>query len=443
MILTPAQNQIAEDTHRFRVVNIGRRGGKTTLAIEEIKGKALAGCPRICYIAPTYQQARDIAWETLKRELLPITIVANESRLEMKVKAKDGAEVTIVLRGWESVENLRGQAFGFMVIDEVAMMRNFWVNWQEVIRPTLTDSRGEVLFISTPKGFNHFYDLYNFQETDPDFRSFHFTSYDNPNVPYDELDKAKMQMTSDRFEQEYLASFRKTEGLVYKEFDREKHVVKPELADSNMWVEKILGMDYGFTNPAAVLTICRTSSDDYYITNELYERGKTDSEVNEYAAALHAQRVYPDPAAASAVADLKKRGVNVREVVKGHDSIKNGIDKVRELLKANKLKVCSNCINVISEFETYSYPDRKPNHNEYEDPIKENDHAMDALRYAIMMISANHRTHAPTFYPQSAQPNPSMIGLPPELRGKTWETGSQVPEPKVINRTAYTYVPKL
>ena len=69
MILTQAQASIATDLHRFRVVNIGRRGGKTTLAVEEIKGKAIAKPSRVAYIAPTYQQARDIAWETLKKEL--------------------------------------------------------------------------------------------------------------------------------------------------------------------------------------------------------------------------------------------------------------------------------------------------------------------------------------------------------------------------------------
>lgn len=441
MLLSNAQAQIASDLHRFRVVNCGRRFGKTTLAIDQIKACAVyKNDARIAYIAPTFQQARDIAWAQLRKDFSKSGAVFNEARLEIRIKNVHGTESLIVLRGWESIETLRGQLFDLIVIDEVASMRNFWSSWEEVVRPTLTDRKGEVLFISTPRGFNHFYDLYNLQEGDPDFKSFHFTSYDNPNIPAEEIDKAKSQLTEDRFAQEYLADFRKMEGLVYKEFDREKHVVSLEVADSNQWMEKIVGLDYGFTNPAAALTICRTSSDEYFITDELYERGKTDMDVNEYVAALGAQRIYPDPAAASAIADLKKRVNTVREVIKGADSIKNGIDKVRELLKAGKLKVCSNCVNVISEFETYSYPDKKPNHNEYEDPIKENDHAMDALRYAIMMVTSRNRTHASTFYPQSSQPNPQQLGLPPELRGKTRDDHT-APEVKVIPKYATTYIP--
>src|SRR3990167_8815113 len=178
-----------------------------------------------------------------KHELSGRIINTNEQRLEIRVESKDGGESIIFLRGWESVENLRGQAFDFLAIDEVAMMRNFWVNWYEVLRPTLTDKKGEALFASTPKGFNHFYDLSNQELTDKDFKTFHFTSYDNPYIPKEEIDLAKNQMTPERFAQEYLAQFSKTEGLVYKEFSREKHLYDtlPEKS-----FDKYAGIDFGY-----------------------------------------------------------------------------------------------------------------------------------------------------------------------------------------------------
>src|SRR3990167_7791462 len=130
---------------------------------------------KIAYFANNYQQARDIAWELLKKELKTAIISTHEQpRLESRVGTAQGGESTIVLRGWESVENARGQAFDFLALDEIAMMRNFWVNWHEVLRPTLTDTKGQALFASTPKGFNHFYDLCNLELTDRDFKSFHF-----------------------------------------------------------------------------------------------------------------------------------------------------------------------------------------------------------------------------------------------------------------------------
>ena len=383
MKLHESQSVIAKDTSRFRVINCGRRFGKTILACEEIKGKALYKNTRICYIAPTYQQARDIAWQTLVKELKPIIKKVNESRLELTVNNLVKGTSLIQLRGWEAVETLRGQHFDFIVIDEVAMMRNFNINWEEVIRPTLTDTRGEVMFISTPKGFNHFYDLFNQQDEDPDFKSFHYTSYDNPFIPKDEIDKAKAQLTDDRFAQEYLADFRKTQGLVYKEFNREKDVTKEKPSET---IDKILGIDFGYTNPASIISIEIDSDSHYWIKEEWYKTKQTTDQIAEQANLYKSTKVYADSAEPDRIEILKKAGLNVRQVSK---DIIAGVDHVRELFKQGRIHISPDCKNLIHELETYRYPDKKPEKNEDEKPIKENDHALDALRYALY-------THKPT-----------------------------------------------
>lgn len=382
--LHQSQALIASDTHRFRVVNCGRRFGKTLLSCWEMVAVAVSKKDmRIAYVAPTYQQARDIAWAELKSITKDIQAGRpNESRLEVRVKTSQGGESLITLRGWESIETLRGQAYDFIVLDEVSSYRNFWEHWQEVIRPTLTDRKGEALFISTPKGFNHFYDLYNLELKDADYKSFHFTTYDNPYIPREEVDKAKKELTEDRFAQEYLADFRKTEGLVYKEFRREKHIFDTEVT---RLVKRFSGVDFGFTNPAAVLEVLMDDDRRYYIRSEWYKRGQTDAQIADYVAAMSFEEVYPDPESASGVEELRRRDVNVRDVIKNKDSVRNGINIVRELFKANRLFVHKSCVNLINELETYAYPDKKPDHNEEENPIKENDHALDAMRYALMM----------------------------------------------------------
>lgn len=407
-MLTSAQAQIVTDKHRFRVVNCGRRFGKTTMAVEEMVACAVsADDKQVAYIAPTYQQARDIAWEMLKRKSLAAILTVNESRLEITLKTVKGGRSRLVLRGWESVETLRGQRFDFIVIDEVASMRNFLIGWQEVLRPTLTDTKGSALFISTPKGFNHFYDLFN-MERDPergqDYKSFHFTSYDNHFVPPEEIDKARQEMTEDRFAQEYLADFRKVEGLVYKEFDRQKHIYVDEQLVLNP-IETIAGVDFGTTNPAAVIKIVRDYDNKFWVTKEWYQSGMTDAVVAELVAAEGFNKVYPDPESASAIKELRQRGVNIREVIKGKDSVKNGINKVRELLKAGRLMIHESCTNLIWEFETYIYPDKKDMRNLDENPIKENDHALDALRYAIMMQTEGAHQQAKQFVPPTYKYN--------------------------------------
>ena len=375
MIPTTAQNTIANDLHRFRVLVCGRRFGKTTLAVEEIKGKVLYNPKNVTYFATTYQQARDIAWELLKKELAAAIISSNESRLEMKVRAKYGGVSLLQLRGWEAVEAERGKRNDFIVLDEVASMRNFWTGWNEVLRPTLTDTKGEGLFISTPSGYNHFYDLCNLELKDTDYKTFHFTTYDNPFIPVDEIDKAKRELSQEQFLQEYMASFQKIQGLVYKEFSRIKHLYD-ELPKRTF--TKIAGIDFGY-HQAAVIDI-RTDGNDYFVEDEWYKSERTETQLAEYVAVSGFNPVYPDPESANGVEELRRKGINVREVAKGKDSVKHGIDKVREVLINGRLKINKKCVNLISEFEMYVYDED----SESDKPIKEHDHALDALRYAIM-----------------------------------------------------------
>ncbi len=401
--LHDSQKLVAKDPTRFRVLSCGRRWGKTTLAIDQMKARLTIPNSRVVYVAPTFQQARDIAWEPLRKDLQQAGKV-NESRLEIELV--NGSKM--FLRGWEAIETLRGQKFDLIVLDEVAMFRNFWTNWQEVIRPTLTDTKGEALFISTPKGFNHFYDLFNLKSKDSDFASFHFTTYDNPFIPKEEVDKAKTELTEDRFAQEYMADFRKSEGLVYKEFLRERHLFK-RLPD-NQFVKTFGGLDFGFTNPAAAITVKKDRNAIYWVTDEWYKTNQTDAQIADYVAALKWEECYADPESASGREELKRRGVNIREVIKNKDSIRNGVNTVRELLNTNRLRIHESCLNLIFEFETYSYPDSRPDQNEPENPIKENDHALDALRYALAMdnVLTVEQYHAPIYWKDETETNPAL-----------------------------------
>lgn len=401
MALHPSQKTIAIDSHRFRVVRCGRKFGKTEEAIEEIKAVSISkDGMRIGYVASTFGEARDIAWERIKKQLKgALSEEPNETRLELKVMSQDRGISEVQFKGWESIETWRGTEFDFIVLDEVQNYKNFWQLWTEVLRPTLIPRKGRALFLFTAKGFNHCYDLSNLQYKDTDFKSFHFTTYDNPYIPREEIEKSRLEMTRERFAQEIMAEFTKTEGLVYKEFSREQHVYNEEVLGFS---EILSGVDFGFTNPCAVISI-GVKDGVFYVIDELYKTGLTDAKVAEYVSGKRYSRVYPDPAAASAIEELKQNRVNVREVVKGKDSIKNGINKVRELLLSNKLKVHSSCVNIINEFEVYSYPDTNNDRNDSELPIDDSNHALDALRYAIMMYAPNRPQITRPFYDKTVE----------------------------------------
>lgn len=435
MNLTEAQSNIAADKHRFKVVNCGRRFGKTTLAVWAMVSKATQGDDRfIAYIAPTYAQARDIAWQELKKVAAPAINKINESRLEITLNTNKGGTSVISLRGWESIETLRGQKYHLIVVDEIASMRNWLSNWQEVIRPTLTDFKGEALFISTPKGFNHFYDIFNLEHKDTDYKSFHFTSYDNPHIPFEELEKAKQELTEDRFAQEYLADFRKTEGLVYKEFNRQRHVYTDAVYNP---IDRLAGIDWGWTNPAASHLIEKDTDRHYWISNEYYKTGKTTEEIVEHVKSLRPTKVYPDPAEPDRNDIARKLGLNIREVSK---DIEAGIVTIQELFKQNRIHIHTSCVHLINELETYSYPEKKPEHNENETPIKENDHALDEVRYVLFMQEGKPNTGvAATFYPSSNAPRDNINPLKP-----SFATSRQVHSSIIDNKpkTAHTYIPR-
>lgn len=381
MILTPAQSQIAKCSARFIVVDAGRRFGKSTLIASDMVARAYATKDaRIPYYAPTRDDARDIMWAMVKKIAKPIMVDTNEARLEIRIRNKHKGESIILLKGWESVQE-RGKGVGvkndYIYLDEVAKYRNFWYGWQEILRPTLTDTRGGATFISTPNGFNHFFDLYKMEDKDEDYKSFHFTSYDNPHIPMDEVDKAKKELTEDRFAQEYLADFRKMEGLVYKDFQRDRHLYE---FDEIRSVKKIVGIDFGWRNPAGIL-FCKIDYDNtYWIVDEYY---KTEIPTEELAIKIkqfEPNVTYPDPAEPDRIQILRNAGIYCAEVSKDVDK---GVESVSSMFKQNRIKIHKKCVNLISEIESYRYAEKRPDSNEKEEPVKEKDHLCDALRYMV------------------------------------------------------------
>jgi hypothetical protein len=335
--LTEAQTQIAKDKHRFKVLNCGRRFGKTTLAVWELIGRAsMHDNYRGAYIAPTYQQARDIAWAELKKIVRPIVEDINESRLEITLK--NGSH--LYLRGWESVETLRGQAFDFLVIDEVAMMRNWKSNWQEVLRPTLTDRQGHAMFISTPKGYNHFYDLFELAERDEDYAAFRFRSEDNPYLPKSEIEKAEKELTEDAFAQEYLADFRKAVGIAHKTWDRISLIEPFDVPKT--WT-RARGFDYGSNDPTASVRFAIDNERNWFLEHSYKNRQAT---IKDHARAILAQDAtldtsppcFGDPSGPQWATEFAQYGLHITPAnrEKGQQArswTEHAIEKVNQVLK--------------------------------------------------------------------------------------------------------------
>ena len=210
----PWQQEVYSAPERFKVVAAGRRCGKSRLAAWMLILNALqANRGHVFYVAPTQGQARDIMWGVLEELAHPI--IANKHVNNMQIKLINGS--TISLKGADRPDTMRGVSLKFLVMDEYADMKPSV--WEEVLRPALADQKGHALFIGTPKGRNHFYELYKYAEISGDetYKAWHFTSYDNPLLDPEEIDVAKKSMSSYAFRQEFMASFEALGSEIFKE----------------------------------------------------------------------------------------------------------------------------------------------------------------------------------------------------------------------------------
>ena len=418
------QNEVANDTHRFKVICAGRRSGKSVLARLTLLKWALGNIGTYYLVSPTYRQAKSIHWNELRREV-PREWIVKTNETELSITLKNGS--VIELKGAENPDALRGIKLRGLVIDEIASIRNWDWLWQEVLRPTLTDYEAPAIFISTPKGYNHFYDLYQAgQGKDIQYKSWRFTSYDNPYIPKQEIDNAKKELTEDTFAQEYLADFRKYTGLVYKEFQREIHVI--ESFDIPEGWQIYRSFDFGSTNPTVCLWIAVDGDENWFVVSEHYQTGETiDYHAGRVSSNEYSTRhggvsaTYGDPSGAQIITEFAQRGIYItpanKETGTNFNSwVRFGIEKVAERLKVIPghrlgtlgtqptnagleregmpcLYVFSTCTNLIREFETYRWKEKSVTQaqdlNEPDVPEKANDHAMDALRYFAVSYQKN------------------------------------------------------
>ena len=212
--LLPWQQDVWNDDRRFKIVAAGRRTGKSRLAAWMLIVNALqAERGHVFYVAPTQGQARDIMWQTLLE--LGHPVVASSHINNLQIKLINGS--TISLKGSDRPETMRGVSLKFLVMDEYADMKP--ETFEQILRPALADQKGSALFIGTPMGRNHFYELYKYAELEDDetYRAWHFTSYNNPLLDKSEIDTAKKSMSSYAFRQEFMASFEARGSEMFKE----------------------------------------------------------------------------------------------------------------------------------------------------------------------------------------------------------------------------------
>ena len=386
MALRWAQQEIVDSNNRFKVVVAGRRFGKTHLAIRELCKHARHPDKVVWYVAPTYRQAKLIAWQKLKAKLLKLRWVAKINESELQIILKNNS--VIALKGADNADSLRGVGLDYLVLDEFAEMNK--EAWAEVLRPTLADKQGGALFIGTPKGFSNWaHDMFLMEETSPNWKSFQYTTIDGGNVPLEEIESARADLDERSFRQEFLATFEEYAGRVYYAFDRKLNVA-PYEGDVPHTI--YLGCDFNIDPMSAVLFARK--GDVLHAFDEVRIFGSNTNElVDEVTQRYPRARImaFPDPAgrqrktSAGGTTDIRILQ-NAGWIVKAknsHTPIRDRINAVNARLKNDvgeiNLYIDPKCKHTIEGLEKHIYREG----TNQPDKSSGLDHMMDALGYCV------------------------------------------------------------
>lgn len=385
MRLTKPQDEIFFSDSRFRAVVAGRRFGKTFLSTHELLRAALEGKNKNCwYVAPTYKAAKEIAWDMLN-EALPEGYITKKNESALSLILRNGS--TISLKGAEKPDNLRGRALDFVVLDEFADMRK--EAWYEVLRPSLSDRLGSALFIGTPKGRNHFYDIWTRgADGEEGWQAFQYTTIEGGNVDEAEIEAARNDLDERTFQQEYEAKFVNYQGIIYYSFSREESVQPVLDAGDDLHI----GMDFNLDPMSAA--VCVREGSAIKVMDEIVIYGSnTDEMVDEIKQRYGDRRItiYPDPASKQRktsaggrtdLSILQNAGFAVK-VRNSHPAIRDRINSVNSRLRSTSgvrsLFIDPKCKQTIASLERQTYKEgtSQPNKDDGYD------HMNDALGYLV------------------------------------------------------------
>jgi hypothetical protein len=247
--LHPNQQLIRDHPARFKIVSAGRRFGKTNLGAVLCLSAALRG-GRAWWVAPTYKTAK-IGWRLIQH--LCKQIPGAVPRLsDLSINFPSGGYLQVHTA--QNPDTLRGEGLDYVVLDEAAFMLE--TVWRDVIQPMLADRLGSALFISTPNGRNWFWNMFMLgrDEHKPLYRSFQFSSLDNPYFPPSEFERLQDDMPADTFGQEHLAQFIEDAGLVFR---RVKGQAKASVGDFKPKPNRTyaFGVDWGRYHDFTVVAV--------------------------------------------------------------------------------------------------------------------------------------------------------------------------------------------
>ena len=419
-----AHKAFLQQNYKRGVLLMGRQSGKTYFATQHSWISAVLKQGRYFIVFKTYKQAHEVVWRQYI-PLIPKELIYKKNEQDLLIELnyientdiklpsgeivminhdKNKPRSTIQLLGSDQSDSHRGFKADGMIFDEYADQDPN--NWDAVYEPMFTTTNGWAIFMGTPRGYNHFYDLIQYAQDDDTWFYQEATWRDSPYALPDFIKESRR--TADKkgklstWLQEYELEFRSVQGAVFPQFDRKIHIVKPkEIPEEGTLYS---GIDFGYHTTACIFV--KIDKDrNWWVFDEVY--GKEEilrdilPRIKDKLGEERLVLMVGDSQAKDAIQTMSVDGFPIIPVVKigastaPGGSIAHGIDLIREKLKPRiqligdpkpTLFISSVCKNFIQEMESYKYPEEKKDRNPSEVPQKEDDHGPDALRYLILQL---------------------------------------------------------
>ncbi len=297
-----------------------------------------------------------------------------------------GKTIHIVGADDERAESkIRGPTFSGAYVDEITIIP------ESVFKMLISRCamKGAKIFGTTNPDSPYHWLKRDYLTDNPDVKSWQFTLDDNPELSQKDRDYLKRQYTGLWYQRFIQGKWVQAEGTIYDFFTEQEHVINAPPSYTSSY---IVGIDYGTANPCSFVLIGHDPNcfpnlwveAEYYFDSKSHQRQKTDTEYAEdlqkFIQGRPIKAIYIDPSAISFRMELQKQGV--QSLYEANNEVMDGIHFVRSLLKNGTLKICRGCKNVINEMSSYVW-DKNVEKTGVEKPKKENDHALDAIRYAL------------------------------------------------------------
>lgn len=311
----------------------------------------------------------------LFKELLETSIPLpyRERKAEQSLIFPNGCEIHF--RGLDDPEKVKSMEFNFIWLEEATeFTSDDFQHFRLRLRKATNDIPNRMFLTFNPIGKHSWIYKHFFEEKQPDAKILHTVYKDNPFLDKEYVKMLEDLVNVDRYYYEVyvLGKFAELINTIYDNWE----VVKPTRLPKD-YDEIIYGVDFGYNNPSAILEI-GLKDDDIYVLKEFYRKGLTNNELIEALESFMYSKnapVYADSAEPDRIKELEDRGFYVYPAKK---SVKDGIDYVKRF----KIYISNLCTNTIEEIEQYKWREDRQG-NILEEPVKMNDHAMDALRYAV------------------------------------------------------------